>query len=390
VRGLPTREWSKLVRIGLVGGIFGKPEKYREVVATTPETMLAAGLRERGHDVTVRGHFGPFDFNNVDVLHVHHLAYGAVAAASSHADVPFVFTSHWFRQRSRSRRLAMRYVMSRADASVVLSETEATWQRRTYPFASARQHVIPNGIDETAFAYSPPLERQSDEPWRVLYVGQLSRFKGVNFLLRAIAMLDPNLSVELGLAYHVDSEEQQLRREAAALGLKGVQFLGARSPVQLAELYARSHLFVLPSTAEALPSVVSEALLVGRPVVATDVGAVKEQVGSFGRIIAPRDSSALAAAISEVLGNYEHFAARSRAASREAMRRYSVTAMVDAHERLYEELVHDARRAPLGRALLDAPLRAGLPLLFQLRRPRVRLHRWYGRRPGATLRCERD
>jgi glycosyltransferase involved in cell wall biosynthesis len=379
------------VRIGLIGGIFGKPVDYREVVTSTPETVLAAGLRERGHEVTVRGHVGPFDFRNLDVLHVHHLAYGAVAAACSRADVPFVFTSHWFQPCSWSRRLAMRYVMSRVDASVVLSETERAWQRRTYPHASARQHVIPNGIDEAVFAYSPPVERQDGEPWRLLYVGQLSRFKGVDFLLRAIAMLDPSLPVELSLAYHVDTEEQELRREAARLGLTGVRFLGARSPGQLAELYALAHLFVLPSiTGEALPSVVSEALFVGRPVVATDVAAVKEQVGSFGRIVAPRDSSALAAGIGDVLGNYEHFAARSSAASREAMRRYSVTAMVDAHERLYEELVHDARRTPLRRELLDAPLRAGLPMLFQLRRPWVRRHRWYCKRAGAALRCARD
>jgi glycosyltransferase involved in cell wall biosynthesis len=332
----------------------------------TPETVLAAGLRERGHEVTARGHFGPFDFNNVDVLHVHHLAYGAVAAACSRADVPLVFTSHWLRQRSRSRRLAMRYVMARVDASVALSQTEAAWQRRAYPHACPR--VIPNGIDDAVYTYSPPVEQQGGEPWRLLYVGQLSRFKGVNFLLRAMAMLDPNLSVELNLAYQVDTEEQALRQEAAQLGLTRVHFLGARSPIQLAELYARSHLLVLPSTAEALPSVISEALFVGRPVVATDVGAVKEQVGSFGRIVAPRNSSALAAAIGDVLRNYEHFAARSSAASSEAVRRYSVTAMVDAHERLYGEVGRDARRAGLRRELVDTPLRAGLPLLARLRR----------------------
>jgi glycosyltransferase involved in cell wall biosynthesis len=355
------------MRIGLIGGIFGKPEDYRQVVGTTPETALATGLRERGHEVAVRGHLRSFDFNDLDVLHVHHLAYGAIAAACARTEVPFVFTSHSLRQRSRSRRFAMRYVMSRADASVALSATEAAWQRRTYPHAVGRQRLIPNGIDHTVFAYSPPVERPSGEPWRLLYVGQLSRFKGVCYLLRAIARLDPSVSIELSLAYHVDTEEQALRREAARLGLTGVHFLGARSPAQLAGLYARSHLFVLPSTGEALPSVISEALLVGRPVVATDVGAVKEQVGSYGRIVAPRDASALAAAIGDVLSNYEHFATRSRTASSEASRRYSVTAMVDAHERLYEEVSRSARRRTHRQALLDAPLRAALPVWSRLR-----------------------
>ena len=130
---------------------------------------------------------------------------------------------------------------------------------------SDRQHVIPNGIDETVFAYSPPVERKGGEPWRLLYVGQLARFKVWISFFGLIARLDPSLSVELSLAYHVDTEEQDLRREAARLGLTGVHFLGGRSPGQLAELYARSHLFVLPSTGEALPSVISEALFADGP-----------------------------------------------------------------------------------------------------------------------------
>ena len=118
-----------------------------------------------------------------------------------------------------------------------------------------------------------------------------------------------------------------------------MRFLGARSPAELAQLYAASHVLVLPSIREALPSVISEAILVGRPVVGTGVGAVREQVGDFGEVVVPRDSVALAGAIVRVLDSYAGYTRVARAVSDEAMRRYSIEAMVAAHESMYEQMM---------------------------------------------------
>jgi glycosyltransferase involved in cell wall biosynthesis len=175
--------------------------------------------------------------------------------------------------------------------------------------------------------------------------------KGVEFLLTAISMLDPALDVALDLVYQVPTEEPALRRQAEQLGLRRVRFLGARPPAELARVYAGSHLLVLPSVTEALPSVVSEALFVGRPVVATDVGAVAEQVGDFGQIVAPRDPVALARAIEGILAGYDGYVSASADASRAAVARYSVGAMVDGHERMYARLaeIEPAQRGAAAR-----------------------------------------
>src|SRR5438445_13492643 len=90
---------------------------------------------------------------------------------------------------------------------------------------------------------------------------------------------------------------------------------------------------------EALPSVVSEAMFVGRPVVGTTVGAVPEQVGDFGVVVAPGDPRALANAITGVLNGYGSYAAVARERSETAVGRYSIAAMVDAHERMYERII---------------------------------------------------
>jgi glycosyltransferase involved in cell wall biosynthesis len=347
------------MRICLIGGIFGKPASYRQVVTSAPETVLAAGLRERGHHVTTVGQRGPPpDLTGFEIVHAHHLAAGTVQAAAHRMATSFVFTSHWFEQVSLTRRLAQRYVLARADASVVLSRTEADWQRRCFPGVAAKQHIIPNGVDAATFCYvPPPSPPRRGVPWRLLFVGQLSRFKGVHYLLEALSSLQSEFPVVLQMAYHVDTEKAALEAQAAAWGLTGLRFLGPQSPQQLARLYADSHLLVLPSTGEAMPLVISEALLVGRPVVGTDVGAVKEQVADFGRVVAPHDSSALANAIREVCLSYASFATRAGEASGEARAHYSIESMVEAHERLYVSLREAGCLRSRGDQLLDWPRR---------------------------------
>jgi glycosyltransferase involved in cell wall biosynthesis len=346
------------MRILLVGGIFGKSPEYRRVVTTTPETVLSAGLRARGHDVVEQPHAPPYAIKGFDLVHVHHLADGALEVASASPSLPFAFTSHWLRHERVTRRLAARYIFARAGAVVALSETEAAWQRDECRGVAARQHVIPNGIDETTFRFSAPQAPRRGAPWRLLFVGQLAAFKGVDILLRALALLTDTVSTRLELAYQVDAEEANLRSQAERLGLTDVHFLGARSPVELAEDYARAHVFVLPSYGEALPSVISEAMFVGRPVIATDVGGVREQVRDFGQIVAPGDPWALAAALRTIIDDYGGYIAQAPVAAQRAVDRYSVNTMVSAHETMYRALI---RRTPTRRPLdaaFDATLRA--------------------------------
>ena len=333
------------MRILLVGGIYGKPASYRKTVGPTPETALELGLRARGHEVTVQSHHGPFHCNDADIVHVHHLSYGAVAAVDSAR--PFVFTGHLFREMTALRRAALRFVVTRADASVVLSEPERQWQLRVAPGDTPRP-VIPNGVDPRVFRFRPPVPRR--RTLNLLYVGQLIPLKGLDYLFDALALVAREVDVRLRLVYQVDDEEPRLRQLATDLGLN-VQFLGPRRLEQLADLYAECHALVLPSTTEALPSVVTEAIFVGRPVIATDVGGVADQVGDFGRVVPARSAPALAHAVCELAANLDALAARSALASESAVARYSLDVMTEAHERLYQGLIETrrARRSRPGR-----------------------------------------
>jgi glycosyltransferase involved in cell wall biosynthesis len=355
------------VKVCLVGGIFGKPAAYQHTVRTTPETVLNRELRLRGHEVVTRGHHGPFDFDGFDVVHVHHLSWAAVSAAANARYVNVAFTPH-LQMVTPARRPALRYVIDRAGATIALSETEALWQRANFPAVAGRQHIVANGIDANVFSFATPQPPAPDEPWRLLFVGQLISLKGVDLLLSALALGAPRRNATLDLIYHVDHDEQKLRDQADALGVR-VRFLGARRPEEVAQLYRESHILVLPSVGgEALPSVISEAIFTGRPVVATDVAAVREQVGSFGAVVAPGDPQALADGLARVMNGYPALCRSARSASEQAVRRYSVKAMIDGHEALYAGLGgHPMTRSAPG-AALDLAVRRIVPAVARRRR----------------------
>jgi glycosyltransferase involved in cell wall biosynthesis len=361
------------MRIALVGGVYGKDEAFRRKLQMTPETLLERGFVSEGHEVSTFNHYAAINTKQFDVVHAHHLSYGSVRAATDNTDAAFVYTSHdplaMSGMLGRQRRVAAHFVASRADAVVALSRAEANFQKRNYPLAGALHRVIPNGIDSSNYSYSRHNSAGESRPWQVLYVGQLNTLKNVDVLLRAIARISQ--PVEIQLVYHNSSLEVSLRKLAFELGLsERVYFLGPKSPQQLATLYQDADVFVLPSGGEALPSVITEAMLCGTPVVATDVGGVREQLGGYGVCVSPGRADELAAAISYVFDHYEQFATRSEAASAYARERFSIKNMVDRHLELYENLLNrkgPRRRHSALRAPVNAVLKMGVSLICAMK-----------------------
>jgi glycosyltransferase involved in cell wall biosynthesis len=354
------------VRICIVGGIFGTSEAHRAVHRHTPETTLADGLRARGQDVDTFGHGTFVPSEKYDVIHVHHVGRAAYLMATTPTRTPFVFTGHDAKmlcgfERNPIRRAAFREVAHRCDVAVALSHAEADFiQGFAQP---SRVEVIPNGIPAAAYEAAeldgPPVRSG------IVFAGQLIPMKGVDTLLQAMKLLEGRSRVQLTLAYHNAEQERELKALADRLGIGArVRFAGPQAPEQLAALYRASEVFVLPSRAESLPSVITEALLAGTPVVATTIGGVREQVDGFGKLVPPGDSQALAAAIAEVLDHAPTTAAR-HAMRAHARARFSPTAMVDGHLNLYESV---ASRRGAGRpgGARDAALRAAIWAYWRL------------------------
>jgi glycosyltransferase involved in cell wall biosynthesis len=287
-------------------------------------------------------HYDDADFSRFDIVHVHHLSYGAARLASDATRTPFVFTAHDASHMcgaslSLVRKLAMGYVLSRADAVVSLSQAEAGFQARKYRLRGAKRATIPNGINPDQFPFLRSNAAGQGQPWKLLFVGQLIPLKGCDLLLRALAQLGPD--VELSFAYQTNTLETELKSLCVTLGIADrVKFLGKQNPHQLAALYQSSDLLVLPSETEALPSVITEAMLTGLPFAASAIGGIPEQAGGFGFLVTRRTVDRWAGDIAYVLDRYASFAEASERMSNYARRTFSIDAMVSAHLDLYQAL----------------------------------------------------
>jgi glycosyltransferase involved in cell wall biosynthesis len=343
------------MKVAIVGGIYGKSAAYRQGHRIAPETTLEDGMRLRGIDVSTYSHFSAIDCASFDVVHVHHLSWGAVRVAADRSQAAFVFTPHNPQYMSESlparSRIAMQFVLRRADMIVALSTKEKTFQEARYKVARGTSVVIANGIPAHLFKSQGRDRRVPGAPWRILYVGQLNQIKRVDVLLEAVARL--SFPVTVTLAYQNAELETPLRSLASKLGIgERVRFVGQKTPEELCRLYNCSDLFVLPSSGEALPSVITEAMLCGTPIVATDVGGVREQLGGFGAVVVPNDPVKLAFAMGDVLTHYDRFEGQAGPMSDYAQRTFSVDAMVDRHIDMYRQLSKSAirlrRRLSLG------------------------------------------
>jgi D-inositol-3-phosphate glycosyltransferase len=284
-------------------------------------------------------------------VHVHHFGRAALRLAVAPRAAPFVFTTHdpfsmnglpvgW------RRRLTDRLILRRADAVVALSNAERNFLMRRYGLAPGHVVVIPNGIDTRIF------DRVAEPPEggevRLLFTGQLQEFKGLDYLLEALpAVRAAYPQVKLRLVYQTDTLLDRYRAQAARLRLNGcLEFAGPKSAVELAKLYSAATLVVAPSLGECLSTVVMEAMGCGAPVVATDVGGVREQLDeTTGMIVPPRDAATLARAICRLLADSDLRRAMGEAARRKARGQFTIRTMIDRHVRLYEELLGADERA---------------------------------------------
>lgn len=328
------------MKVVVAGGVFRLPQDEIDRRQPAPEIVLSRELRARNIDVLTlplesigRLAFSPRGF----VVHVHHLSKGALAAALSPACRPMVFTAHQTGlPDSRTRQLALRTIVRNANATVCLSETELAQKSALFAQAASRLHVIPNGIRHES---TPPTLRALDPngPVRLLFVGQLIELKRVDRILRA---LKEDARLTLRLVYHNDRLQEPLRDLAVRLGVADrVTFAGQRARDELRNEYESAHLLVLPSDSEALPTVVTEALSSGLPVVASDTGGVADQVRQAGRLIVPADGPGLSRAIGAVLCDYDSYARAALIASTRVRTQYSIATMIDRHLALYSSLL---------------------------------------------------
>ncbi len=142
----------------------------------------------------------------------------------------------------------------------------------------------------------------------VLFVGKLIPNKGVEYLLRAIPIVNEKVGdvhfVLAGPSSFESEKKNKWLELCKELEIKDlVTFTGAVSYEELQDIYSSADIFCLPTMRETFGVVLAEAMASGLPIISSDIPVVQEIVGDAGILIARRDSKAIAEALVKVLSN---------------------------------------------------------------------------------------
>ena len=283
--------------------------KGHSVKIITTEKQPWEGPEEGGHEVLRLPHrFGPFDrrrlvarlgplFREADVVHSRYCYRLAALAApvARRLRRRFVVSLHglglldnpgdsllkrWSHRRYRRASLGL------ADAVIA---TSGEFARLAAAYADpSRIHVIPNGVDTDQFDADRPapeeLRRRYEGDLVVLAIRRLVPKNGIQYLVQAA----PGILARCPRARFViggrGSQEAELRRLVRDLGVEArFDFAGAIPNAEVSGYLAAARVVVFPSSMESTSHACLEAMAMGRPVVASRLGGLRELLGEGER-----------------------------------------------------------------------------------------------------------
>jgi glycogen synthase len=297
-----SRELAKLVSVEV--RCFGDQRLKKHKLLVTGFNVDKSGFTCPAKLVPVFGALRRcLDFNtkniDADVVHCHtwytHL--GGILAKLNYG-IPLVITVHsleplrpWKREQLGGGYDFTLWVektaMEMADAVIAVSKETAADVRRLFAIPEERLHVIYNGIDLNEYQRTEKktaLKRFGIDPMRpyILFIGRITRQKGIIHLVNAIKYLDPGFQIVLCAGAPDTPEianEMKVAVKRAQQAREGViwieEMVDNKTKIQL---YSHASVFVCPSIYEPFGIINLEAMACSIPVVATAVGGIKEVV----------------------------------------------------------------------------------------------------------------
>ena len=339
-RGLPPRTYNNWA--DRVGHVIRYPERLTILEAPiVPQIPTKLLLDEK-----------------YDVVHIHGMTPTqtdlALLAATLKGEK--VIYTHHFDAQTRGGRLTDLYsylarpILNLADIITASTLSYANSSKFLKPYLK-KVKIIPMGVDTARYedlekktTFERAEEIQSFDS-RILYVGKLIYYKGVNNLLQAFSQLktDRACLVIVGSG----AEMRPLNQLAKRLQVSDrVFFMGQVPDSQLPSIYANSDVVTLPSVTrrEAFGIVLLEAMAAGKPVVASAIPGVSDVVdnGRTGYLVPPADSNALAQTLENLLENRSEARRMGEEGRIIALTRYDWQKVLSQYLNLYGNIVENS------------------------------------------------
>jgi len=306
-----------------------------------------------------------------DIVHTHYWLSGLIGKKLvEDFNLPFIHTSHSLgvaKERATGvkddrRQEAEKEIMRAAEIVLATTKSEKFLINEIEPDA-APVNVIPIGVDQ-AFRIKGNRATMRKEIGcngpLIVYAGRLEETKGIYTLLRAYKQMIKRQGIPEGIQLIVAGGEpdaidlnkglpleDKLRELVSGMEDK-VQFVGPQSQEELSNLFNAATVTVVPSYYESFGMVAAEAQGCGSPVIASNVGGLRNVVkdGITGLLVEPKDEDDLAVAMEAVVSNDLLAQKLGKQAAQRASEEFQWPAITSKIKGLYEE-VSDARRDTL-------------------------------------------
>lgn len=284
--------------------------------------------------------------NKVAALHVHVARRGSIwrktvfMAIAYVSRIPFIqhlhsggFHDYYARQCGPVGQSIIRFFLNRAHCLIVLSPQWLAYLNGLTTNPDIR--MIPN------FVCVPEFRGQEDrELFTLLFLGKLTHEKGIYDLIQAVSIIKDDFPA-LRLELCGNGDEKPVLEMISRLDLHDrIQLNGWVSGSKKNELLRKATLFVLPSYYEGIPIGVLEAMAVGLPVIASDVGGLPEVVesGVEGLLVQPGDVRGLADAMKRLLSQPEQRLKMGDAGRLKVHNQFSKPVVFKKLDTVYEDL----------------------------------------------------
>jgi len=335
---------------------------FRDTLATHPLYQRLTTYEAIDLARSVYRYLGPLDYPTdlPQVVHASAAAFCAIPAVvlRERYGVPFLLTEHgvYYRERllalGRNRTnspyriflsnfyaavVAMAY--SRADLVAPVAKFNATWETRL-GVDEAKIHPMPNGVDPERFPLTRPAGSGTD-PLTLVAVARLERLKDIHTLLRAFAIVRTRIP-GVRLQIHGPESDASYARSCYALAEQlelGPSCVFRGPTADVGQALNEGDIAVLSSISEGFPFAAVEALMAGRPMVATEVGGVPEVIEPpYGRLVPPGRPLDLADGICAMAADRGNLARLGELGRQAMLESYTLDVFLDGYRWLYDEV----------------------------------------------------
>ena len=287
-----------------------------------------------------------------DIIHVHDFYaassfYGAIASRAK--GIPFILTQHNDQLPSKVINALLysangytlgRFIFFHARSIIALNSAIKTHLVEMGADES-KIEIIPHAVDTTLF--SPNCKNLLEARWGisspvVLFVGRLVEDKGVKYLLHAFSEVFKEIPDVKFVIVGKGFQEKELRKLKDSLGLTQVFFLGVVETKLMPNIYAGCDVLVLPSIREPFGNVVIEAMAVGKPVVGSYVGGMKDTIvhGTTGYHVQPRSGQQISKYLIRLLKDESLRKRLGENARIRALKHYDQGLLIQKVEKIYQ------------------------------------------------------